>query len=191
VSPHARRLAPLLIHRSSFEGVDIFISFRFAEAHAEAKALKTALEARQLRVYVAGELPGEVLDEVIFAALDSCRLAILLASESYGCRTNSFSTFNELNFVLDEPKPFYLVKMCERWSEAHVRGKFGSFTMYKEWEPGEPLPDTVVDEIQAKLDSLTPRTGPSLLSPRSSRRQSETSMRRGSETELTIEAPTS
>lgn len=62
---------------------DVFISFRFDESHAEAKALKTALEAQQLRVYLAGELPGELLDEVIFEALDSSRLAVLLASETY------------------------------------------------------------------------------------------------------------
>ena len=62
---------------------DIFISFRVDESLAEAKALKTALEAQQLRVYLAGELPGELLDEVIFKALDSCRLAVLLASETY------------------------------------------------------------------------------------------------------------
>ena len=62
---------------------DIFISFRVDESLAEAKALKTALEAQQLRVYLAGDLAGELLDDVIFKALDSCRLAVILASETY------------------------------------------------------------------------------------------------------------
>jgi hypothetical protein len=77
----ALRLAPFDV--SNDDSNDVFISFRFDESHAEAKALKTALEAQQLRVYLAGELPGELLDEVIFKALDSCRLAVLLASETY------------------------------------------------------------------------------------------------------------
>ena len=62
---------------------DVFISFRVDESLAEAKALKTALEAQQLRVYLAGDLAGELLDDVIFKALDSCRLAVILASETY------------------------------------------------------------------------------------------------------------
>jgi hypothetical protein len=59
---------------------DIFISFRFAEAEAEAVALKAALEAQQLSVFVSNVHPGGNLQHTIADALATCRLAVILAS---------------------------------------------------------------------------------------------------------------
>ena len=92
------------------------------------------------------------MDEVIFLALDSCRLAVLLASETYGARTTSFSTYNELNFVIEEPKPFYLIKMCDKWEEATTRLKLGAGIKYKDWRGGAT--EQVVAEIVAQFDGL-------------------------------------
>ena len=127
------------------------ISFRFGETQLEAYNLKTGLEQRGLKVFLSDLLPGANLDAAIYDALDTCRLAVLMAGETYGRQTTSFSTYHELDFVLDEQKPFYLIKMCERWQEAHVRGKFGKRTMFKMWMPGDPMPDDLLDDIAAKL----------------------------------------
>lgn len=55
-------------------------------------------------------------------------------------------------YTLDEGKPFYLIKMCERWSEPHVRGQLGARTMYEKWMPGGSMPDGLVDRVMARLD---------------------------------------
>ena len=102
-------------------------------------------------MFLSNALPGTNLDVEIYDALEGCKLAVLLAGATYGAITTSFSTYHELDFVLDEEKPFYLVKMCERWQEAHVRGKFGKRTMYKIWMPGDPMPDDLVADIAKKM----------------------------------------
>lgn len=91
------------------------------------------------------------LTEHVYSALDGCKVAVLLASRTYGRSTTSFSTYHELNFVMDEKKPFYLVKMCESWEEAHVRGKFGTRTSWRWWAPGQPMPNGIVSEIRDKV----------------------------------------
>ena len=54
------------------------------QAHAEALALKAALEARQLTVFLSDVSPGHDLQQVIAHALVKCRLALILASKTYG-----------------------------------------------------------------------------------------------------------
>ena len=60
---------------------DVFISFRYAEAHAEANALKAALEAQQLKVFICNVEVGEDIQADIARAL-RCRLAVLLLSRT-------------------------------------------------------------------------------------------------------------
>ena len=143
---------------------DAFISFRFSESLAESKALKLALEAvprePKLRVFISDELPGANIEEAVYHALDSCRLVILMATATYGKKTTHFSTYHELNYALNESKAIFLIKMCERWEEAHVRGKFGQHTVYTPWTPGEKMPDDLVDAISRKLDSCTKSEDP-------------------------------
>jgi len=55
------------------EPADVFISFRFAEAEAEARALKSALEHAGVSVFLSGVSLGD--DHAISQALASCRLA--------------------------------------------------------------------------------------------------------------------
>ena len=102
---------------------------------------------------------------------------MLLASETYGTATTSFSTYQELNYVIDHKKPYFLIKMCDKWREPHVRapsatssapsrpgggahamgarwqvrGVFGERTMYEKWVPGTPMPHTLVRQILQKL----------------------------------------
>jgi len=98
---------------------DVFISFRFGEAHAEALALKTALEQLKLKVFLSSVSPGGDLQDAISAALANCRAAVILATKTYGAKTNGlFDTSNEMNFVVGERKPYYLVRMIpmdETW----------------------------------------------------------------------------
>ena len=64
---------------------------------------------------------------------------------------------------MDEHKPFFLVKMCERWSQPHVRGQLGERTMYELWMPGEQMPTGLVARVLTRLEQA--RAGPDLQSP--------------------------
>ena len=72
--------------------------------------------------------------------------------DTYGKRTASgFSTYEEFQYTMDEQKPFFLIKMCERWSEPHVRGQLGARTMFDQWMPGEAMPDGLARRVIARL----------------------------------------
>jgi serine/threonine protein kinase len=85
------------LHDADERPADVFISFRFGEAHTEALALKTALEQRNLKVFLSNVSPGGDLQDVISAALANCRAAVILATKTYGLKTNGlFDTSNEM-----------------------------------------------------------------------------------------------
>ena len=134
---------------------DVFISLRFAEAGDEALQLKTALEAHGVVVFVCDQLAGNNLMDTIYGALDAASLVVILASHTYGKRTASgFSTYEEFQYTMDEKKPFFLIKMCERWSEPHVRGQLGARTMFDQWMPGEPIPAGLERRVIARLQEV-------------------------------------
>ena len=114
--PHSSRPADKLL-----ETPDVFISFRFGEAHTEALALKAALEALQLKVFLSDVSPGGNMQHVIAHALSTCKRAIILATNTYGRRTNAlFCTSAEMNYIIGQNKAYYLVRMIpfgQSWAE--------------------------------------------------------------------------
>jgi hypothetical protein len=67
---------------------DVFISFRFNEAHTEALSLKAGLEANGYAVFLSDVKAGTNLQQVIGRALSEARFAVILASKTYGQVTN-------------------------------------------------------------------------------------------------------
>ena len=119
----------------------IFISFRFSESVTEAKALQDALQARGHRTFVSDEMPGSDLQEAIATAISQSEVQVLLATRTYGKKTNQqYSTYQEMNWAL-EHNPF-LVKMTEdpydgKWEEAAAAMAL-SGCMWEPWAPGAP-----------------------------------------------------
>ena len=126
----------------------IFISFRYGEAIAEARLLKVALEAHGVDVCIIDNPPGMSILANIADAMDRADLVVIMGSATYGRKTASpFSTHQELRFVMDEPKPFLLVKMCDRFREVETRFLLPSTMACTPWTPGTPLPDGIVQKI--------------------------------------------
>jgi hypothetical protein len=139
----------------------IFISLRFAEARPEAEALKRALEKRGISTFLCAVQSGEDIKREIVKALHGCQLAIIMGTRTYGKDTGAkFSTFEELRFIINELKPFFLVKMCDRFDEAETRFSLGDSVMYFQWLPDHPIPEDLVPEIVEKLASITPSSAP-------------------------------
>ena len=131
----------------------MFISFRFKESEKEAIALKGALEARGHRTFVSNETAGSDLQEAIATAIDQSKVQVLLATKSYGTKTNQqYSTYQEMNYALDN-SPF-LIKMTEspddKWEQAAAAMAL-SGRMWEFWKPGTPLPEHMVSAILAKI----------------------------------------
>ena len=79
----------------------VMISFRFSESLNEANALQDALQARGHRTFVSNEAPGADLQEAIATAMQQSQIQVLLATRTYGKKTNEqYSTYQEMNYAL-------------------------------------------------------------------------------------------
>ena len=143
--------------RWTHDPVDIFISFRFGEAHTEALALKAELEGRGLTVFLSDVSAGANLQETIARALSTCKLCVILATKTYGRKTNGlFDTSAEMNYVIGQHKDFYLVRMIpfdETWSEPATTMAFPPGIMFQLWLPGEPMPAELPAELVKRIST--------------------------------------
>ena len=141
----------------------VFVSFRFAEAEAEAKALQAALAAKGVGAFVSGaQSAGDDLQERILGAFKKAEVVVIMGSKTYGAATGPlFSTRQEMNLTLEDvsagTKKMYLFKMCDAWEEIPTRAALSS-KKYKEWMAGKPIPAGAVDEIVSLLDPLTAKS---------------------------------
>jgi parallel beta-helix repeat protein len=133
----------------------IFISLRFAEAGPEANALKSSLEARGISTFLCSVLPGVDISSEIAEALHGCQLAIIMGTKTYGKNTGvGFSTFEELRYIYEQKKPFFLVKMCDRFEELATVFRLGKSVSYLEWLPPCPMPGDLISKIVERLASV-------------------------------------
>jgi len=89
---------------------------------ALAEALKVELEAKGVSTFVCAVPVGESIAKQIIDNLMHCKLAVILGSETYGQQTDSpFSTYDELTALRDHKIPFFLVKTCAEFKEAHAK----------------------------------------------------------------------
>ena len=157
VSPAASHATSVMVRDG---GINVFISLRLSESQAEALILKADLEGRGLTVFLSDFKPGEKLFVAIADAADKCELFVVLATATYGRATNDrFDTSKELGFIIDSKKPFFLVKMCDRYEEATARFQLDSGIMWEQWTPGQPMPDGLADKVCARLDDVRATRG--------------------------------
>lgn len=136
---------------------DIFISLRFAEAMEEAKALKQKLEKRKIRVFLCAVPEGESLADAIIMALHMSSLVLILGTPTYGQKTSSpFSTYHELNYIVDNKKPMFLVKMCDEFLEPYAKFHLPSAISYYPWRPmtlaeRQDVPEELIDRVLTRL----------------------------------------
>ena len=103
---------------------------------------------------MSNETPGADLQQAISQALGESEIQVILATKTYGRKTNqAFSTYQEMNYALKR-NPF-LVKMPwdviweEPAAEMALDGR-----MWEGWTPGAPLPQELVEHIIEKIPAL-------------------------------------
>ena len=105
-------------------------------------------------VFLSDVSPGEDLQDVIAQALASCKLAIILATRTYGAKTNGlFDTSSEMNYIVSQSKPYYLVRMIpfgENWDEPRTTMAFPPSIMQK-----VRTPKCVVHLVPSRVALLT------------------------------------
>ena len=136
----------------------MFVSFRFGEAHAEAKAIKAALEQQGVSVFVCDVAEGESIADEVIRALRGCTLAVVLGTRTYGAKTGStFSSYYELRYIVERRKPFFLLKMCDTFETDYAHFHLCDDIAYYQWAglatAASALPNITVN-ILKKLDAL-------------------------------------
>ena len=80
---------------------------------------------------------GDDIASKVISALTKCEMVIIMGSKTYGMETKSrYSTFQELRFIDDERKAFFLVKMCDKFEIPETRFRLNDSIAYIMWKPG-------------------------------------------------------
>ena len=106
-----------------------------------------------VKCFRSGDNPNGAEQGILIpTALENAKMAIVMGSETYGRNTESnFSTYQEMNFIMSEIKPMFLLKMCEKWEEPQTRVMLGS-RKYKRWD-GQ-VTQALVKEILTRYDAI-------------------------------------
>jgi len=147
---------PAATDTSIVSTIDVFISLQAGDVDEEAAQLQRLLEARRLSVYMSTmQLSSSAPTDTVYAALQSARLVVLMASEAYGQRgAIGYGTYEQFQFVMEEGKTMYLIKMCEQWRAPQMRFHLGGRVLYQLWMPHTEMPPDLVSNILSKLAGL-------------------------------------
>jgi hypothetical protein len=149
-------------------------NFIFIVKQIQAKAIKSALEVRYgISTFVCDAQNGDDMKSKIVRAISGCKLAIILATSTYGEVTSStYSTYQEMDYIFSHKVPRFVVKMCPRYLSEDTSFTISPSIKYHEWMPtglarSQP-PADLIDAIVQKYNSvkdLPPRDGGSELVP--------------------------
>lgn len=143
---------------------DIFISLRFNEGGKNwplkaAQQLKGALETdpHNLKVFLCDVEAGADIFKTVCHAMAASTMFVIFGSETYGTDTGSkCCTYQELNFIIDEKKEFFLIKMCDKYKVATTLMTFNRDIAYEKWFPFESqaLPGALLANIAKKFHGV-------------------------------------
>jgi len=137
------------------EKIDIFCSLRFGNSMYEARQVQEKLKAKHnINAVIINVPEGEDIANQVAQKLDKARLVLIFGCETYGQGTVSFSTKEELRFILSEKRPYFLIKMCDRFIESNARMAFHDGISYKIWKHGEPMPEDLVSSIVKRFEGI-------------------------------------
>ena len=135
---------------------DIFFSLRFNATGPmkEANLLQAELAKFNVNAAIINVESGKSIEKEVIRTLDQSKLAVLFATSDYGVEgTVNFSTHEELAFILQEKKPFFLIKMCDRYDDPVTRFRLPGAIAYVDWRIGQPMPSELVAKVLARFES--------------------------------------
>jgi hypothetical protein len=138
--------------------VDIFCSFRIAEAENEALQVVTQLRSRfgLNAVMINNVLNGGNIARQVSEAIVAAKLVIIFGTRTYGQATQSpCSTDEELAYIMEHKRDsFFWIKMCETFACSSAVFSLTNRFRHTRWLSGEDMPSGLIEEIVAKFRSL-------------------------------------
>lgn len=132
---------------------DIFLSLRFNSTgpKREAEFVKNELIRLGINAVIIDAELGRSITDSVFNSLEECKMAIIFGNEDYGEDTNSpFSSYSELRYIINERKPFVLIKMCDSFKIPSTKGYLPRDTNCIFWKQNDHIPSGVIEKILAE-----------------------------------------
>jgi hypothetical protein len=131
---------------------DAFLSLSFLEAIEEARAVKTALEKRGLRVFLCNMPEGESMQREVEYALHHSTLFVIFGTKTYGKETGSVvCTYVELANIIENKYNFFLIRMCDVYDEDTAKTHLHPDIMAAMWTPKTAMPFDLIDKIMQRF----------------------------------------
>ena len=138
----------------------IFGSMRFP-VPPEARLLFAALQAVGLYLKIVDMKAGQDIDKEVYEWIEHCHAFLVFGTKHYGEDTgNSACTYNEVKFAQAKRKNIILLRMIpweDEFEELQARVLFNRNMLTLEWQPGQPMPTSLVGELLKAMD--LPPTG--------------------------------
>lgn len=119
----------------------------------EAVALRAELQTKGIAAYIVSVPPGVKISDDVINKISKAKLVVVLGTRTYDTGTCWYSTKEELEFVLEEKKYFFLIEMCADF-EVNLAKFVVPGTSYEEWAPGQAIPMGLADKIKHKYLTL-------------------------------------
>lgn len=132
----------------------VMISFRVKEASQEAETLALGLEAHGISTFICTKFlrDGEDMKKMIINVIDQSELVVILGTATYGKETlNTYSTHEELKFIISEKKKIFLVQMCDRFEEASTRFNLPDSIKSVKWNLRSSIPADLIERVATSL----------------------------------------
>ncbi len=140
----------------------VFLSTRFNESKPQATLLKHKLEQAGVSTFLCDVPEGQNIAKVVMKAIDQCELVVIFGTSTYGKETDcSFSTAQELRYIVDHEKPFFLIKMCEMFLEPAAKFHLPPSIAYYQWDERVDPSDDLVRKIVTRLAAINASTSTS------------------------------
>ena len=62
-----------------------------------------------------------------------------------------------MTYIFEKKKPFFLIKMCDKFRHATTEMIIGGDIMYVHWDPGTPMDSGLVTDISTKFNKVCKR----------------------------------
>lgn len=136
---------------------DVFLSLRFDEARDQALEVKTQLAAHGISAFLCDVPPGHDINEHITDAITACKLVVVFGTRTYGRKTTSFSTYQELRYIMDcqelGVKEMFLIRMSESYDESTAQFHLPRSVSYEDGMNG--ITSGLVNKIVAAVRRLS------------------------------------
>ncbi len=121
----------------------------------QAREVQDLLAVRELTGVIVNELAGVNIASKVAESINDAELVLIFGTKTYGAPgTVSFSTREELQFIKQTNKPFFLIKMCNEFEDPLTKFYLHDGIAYEAWNPNNPMPAGLIDKIVARYTQI-------------------------------------